>query len=168
MTGKRRGLVSTINEYSIDELAEEMMVNPATKSKVRLYGKNDNMNKDTRVHAKLAYEHYKKLKKERRKAETALRAKERNESELEKRIAKWNEENPKSFRYRSVPEILELIANDPKCYVTAVTYMSATGSRSRSNPEMITRIRKALVSYYIIYEPSNSRLEKYLKVLNQE
>lgn len=167
MAGKRRGLVSGINALTVDELVNEMFNDSATENKVKLYCKNENMNKDTRAHANLAYTRFMKLKKERRQAASEVRKQEREAAKptQEQRIAKWNEENPKSFRYRTVPEILELIINDSYCRTNAMVYMSSTGSRVRNNPELINRVRKALVAYYILHEPNNPRLEQQMKLI---
>lgn len=63
----RRGLVSNINNLSIEELADQMLHNDVLAMNVRLYTKNFNMNQQTREHAKLGLDLYRILRRKRNK-----------------------------------------------------------------------------------------------------
>lgn len=165
---KRCGIVSSINNLSVDELVDEMFNNPATADKVRLYAGNNNMNSVTQKHASVSYKRYLKLKKERRQAAAKIRVRERKKEKAKAHklfIKKWNNDNPKSFRYRTVPEILELIENDNDCYANALLYLCNNGSRVRSNPELIKRIRMAMIAFYIKHDQTHLNLDKHLNLL---
>ncbi|SOK58776.1 hypothetical protein [Yersinia phage fHe-Yen9-04] len=154
----RRGKISTILNYTIDELVQMMMSNDILKENIRLYQKNYNMNEITKRHAMAAYKAFKKYKKQVRDEEKIKRIKLNKEL----RIMKYNEDNPLSFRYRTVEEIYVLIRDNQSCFNLAWNYVSPCKTKTKLEPLLIERTRKALVRYYKKKDRNNPKLKKLL------
>lgn len=158
MASERKSL-SIFTKIPLDELVEMMLTNDIIANNIRLYQKNNNMNVDTRNYANAAYKKYLKRKANIRKANKRLREKE----EKAQRIAEYNIKYPKSFRYRNVEEIYILIRDNKDCFELARNYLSPCKSKTRLEPELIERVRKAVVRYYKKKDPTNPKLQKLLE-----
>lgn len=153
-----RGSFSAFTKIPLDELVEIMLKNDIVASNIRMYQKNNNMNIETRKYAVAAYKKFLKRKSDIRKTNKRLRDKEKKAEQ----ILNWNNNNPKSFRYRTVEEIYVLIRDNSDCFELAQNYLSPCKSRSRLDPSLIERIRKAVVRYYKKKDPTNPKLQKLL------
>lgn len=153
-----RGSLSAFTKIPMDELVQIMLNNDMIAKNIRLYQKNKNMNSDTCAYAATAYKKYLKLKADIRKENKRLREKEKKAEQ----IAKWNENHPKSFRYRTVEEIYVLIRDHQDCFELAQNYLSPCKTNTRLEPALIERTRKALVRYYKKKDPTNPKLQKLL------
>lgn len=165
MAGGRRGLVSSINNFTIEELANKMLVDPQLESKVKLYTKNENMNEKTREHAKLSYDLFRILRRERwkvRKAETAARV----EAAKQARRDQWAENNPTSLRFKTVPQIVEVLETDKSMRNKVSSYLS--NSNSNLSEEYKKRLRLAMIAYYVKNKPNSPVLQKHLDKLIPE
>lgn len=165
MAGGRRGLVSSINNFTIEELANKMLVDPQLESKVKLYTKNENMNEKTREHAKLSYDLFRILRRERwkvRKAETAARV----EAAKQARREQWAENNPTSLRFKTVPQIVEVLETDKAMRNKVSSYLS--NSNSNLSEEYKKRLRLAMIAYYVKNKPNSPVLQKHLDKLIPE
>lgn len=165
MAGGRRGLVSSINNFTIEELANKMLVDPQLESKVKLYTKNENMNEKTREHAKLSYDLFRILRRERwkvRKAETAARV----EAAKQARRDQWAENNPTSLRFKTVPQIVEVLETDKTMRNKVSSYLS--NSNSNLSEEYKKRLRLAMIAYYVKNNPNSPVLQKHLDKLIPE
>lgn len=165
MAGGRRGLVSSINNFTIEELANKMLVDPQLESKVKLYTKNENMNEKTREHAKLSYDLFRILRRERwkvRKAETAARV----EAAKQARRDQWAENNPTSLRFKTVPQIVEVLETDKAMRNKVSSYLS--NSNSNLSEEYKKRLRLAMIAYYVKNKPNSPVLQKHLDKLIPE
>ena len=165
MAGGRRGLVSSINNFTIEELANKMLVEPQLENKVKLYTKNENMNEKTREHAKLSYDLFRILRRERwkvRKAETAARV----EAAKQARREQWAENNPTSLRFKTVPQIVEVLETDKAMRNKVSSYLS--NSNSNLSEEYKKRLRLAMIAYYVKNNPNSPVLQKHLDKLIPE
>lgn len=160
MSNKRSG----INDFTIEELANEMLKDNALKDKIRLYCKNHNMNEQTRNHSKRALDLYRTLKAEiinKQKAETAARYAAEKKAKLEK----WLENNPTTLRFKTVPEILEVLENDKTMRNKVNSYLSQKNSNLAK--EYKNRLLMATIAYYIKHKPDSTKLNKHLNNLIQ-
>lgn len=165
MAGGRRGLVSSINNFTIEELANKMLVDPQLENKVKLYSNNQNMNDKTREHAKLSYDLFRILRLERwkvRKAETAARV----NANIQARREQWVENNPTSLRFKSVPQIVEVLETDKAMRNKVSSYLS--NSNSNLSEEYQKRLRLAMIAYYMKTNPNSPVLTKHLNKLIPE
>lgn len=165
MAGGRRGLVSSINNFTIEELANKMLVDPQLENKVKLYTKNANMNEKTREHAKLSYDLFRILRRERwkvRKAETAARV----EAAKQEKREQWAENNPTSLRFKTVPQIVEVLETDKAMRNKVSSYLS--NSHSNLSEEYKKRLRLAMIAYYVKNNPNSPVLQKHLDKLIPE
>ena len=155
----QRGSSSAFTKIPLDDLVEIMLNNDMIANNIRLYQKNKNMNINTQNYAIAAYKKFIKRKANIRKANKRLREKE----EKVQRIAEYNIKYPKSFRYRNVEEIYILIRDNEDCFALAQNYLSPCKAKTRSSPELIERVRKAVVRYYKKKDPTNPKLKKLLE-----
>jgi len=165
MAGGRRGLVSGINNFTIEELANQMLSDPQLESKVKLYSNNQNMNDKTREHAKLSYDLFRILRRERwkvRKAATAARVNAAKQARREQ----WVEDNPTSLRFKTVPQIVEVLETDKAMRNKVSSYLS--NSNSNLSEEYQKRLRLAIIAYYVKNKPNSPVLQKHLNKLIPE
>lgn len=165
MAGGRRGLVSSINNFTIEELANKMLSEPQLENKVKLYSNNQNMNDKTREHAKLSYDLFRILRRERwkvRKADTAARQNAAKQARREQ----WVEDNPTSLRFKTVPQILEAIESDKAMRNKVSSYLS--NSNSNITEDYKKRLRLAMIAYYMKTNPNSPVLTKHLNKLMPE
>lgn len=149
---------STILDYDINELAKLMMLDDVLKENIRLYQKNNNMNEITKHHAVLAYKAFMKLKKKLR----SIKNQKKEKIKKENRIKKYNEKYPLSFRYRTVEEIYILIRDNKSCFDLAWNYVSPCKTKTKMEPLLLERTRKALIRFYKNKDRNNPKLQKLL------
>jgi len=165
MAGGRRGLVSGINNFTIEELANKMLHDEVLAMNVRLYCKNENMNEQTRAHAKLSFDLYRILKREVRKQKKAQTAARVNAAKQARR-EQWVEDNPTSLRFKTVPQIVEVLETDKAMRNKVSSYLS--NSNSNLSEEYQKRLRLAIIAYYVKNKPNSPVLQKHLNKLIPE
>jgi autonomous glycyl radical cofactor GrcA len=161
----RRGSVSTINNFTIEELVSEMLKSPQMLSKIKLYSNNHNMNETTREHATKAFETFKVVRGLLRK-KAKIQTAERYEAEKQIRIERWKQNNPNTLRYKSMEEILSVIESDSTIRAKVSSYLSQTNSNLSA--EYKKRLRMAMIAYYIKTNPSSPVLIKHVTKLSEE
>lgn len=143
-------------DYSSEQLCELMINDPMIASKVSVSRSKATCTFEERRICVDAYSLYKKIKKENNVIEN------QKEINLQKYYLKHFQ---KSFRHRTVTDIYEMIKDDKNLWNAAVRHFSFSGSRVRSNHALTQRCQKAVIMWYEINNPTHSKLQKYIKIM---
>jgi predicted metal-dependent hydrolase len=142
--------------YEIDQLCKMMINDPMIASKVSVNRNKTSCTLEEREHCSIAYSNYKKIKKEN------LLVQKQKLITIENQ---YLEKNPKSFRYRTVRQIYNMIKDDKELWNNAISYFSISGSRVRSDPVLVKRCQEAVIMWYKIHNPTHKKLNKYIAIL---